>query len=65
MVLLGGHRHTNNFHCGETCSSVNEQHVQPKKSEINRMSVYIAKRRDRISFHEKKWIIIKSSSYII
>ena len=45
MVLLGGHRHTNNFHCGETCSSVNEQHVQPKKSEINRMSVTLSNGR--------------------
>lgn len=38
VVLLGwtrrGYRHTNYSHRGETCSAVNEQHVQSKKSEM-------------------------------
>ena len=42
-LLRSGHRHTNNSHRGETCSAVNEQHVEPKNSEMNRISVTFSK----------------------
>ena len=35
-----------------------------KLKHIERIEYYIAKRRDRISFHEKKWIIIKKNIFL-
>ena len=45
VVFLGwtrrSYRHTNYSHRGETCSAVNEQHVQSKKSEMKWMTMML------------------------